>query len=148
MAAIAQLPAARWHASSRNLWTVIDDVSKLQLEQQGEHYVLSNVVGGKVQTMTLTAADVLTICRSALQLQDRILGSQSRAGAVPHVSVPVARIELDHTVHEDEIVLRLDDRNGSPSRFLLTLQLAADLAQGLAARVVQLRQVAQNRSKQ
>jgi hypothetical protein len=127
---------------------MISEDSKLQLEQQGDLYILSNVIDGQSQTMKMSAADVLKISRSAQQLQERILGSISQKGATSNVFVPVARIEIDHTLHQDEILLRLDDSNGYPSRFLLTFQYAENLARQLIARVADLRKATQNQKTQ
>lgn len=110
----------------------------LQLEQQDELYILTNVIDGKSQTMRLTAADVLKLSQSAQVLQERILGSLRREGVDPNVYVPVAQIEVGEPLHGDEILLRLADSNGLSTRFLLSTPLATELAGSLARRLAAL----------
>jgi hypothetical protein len=116
----------------------------VQIDVSGDNYVVENMMDGVKQSMILSPADILKLAANAPKLQDQILGSLHRKGAVPHVHLQVAQVALDHTVHRDEIVMRITDRNQVSMSYLVTLQQALLLAQGLTQRVAQLQQNLQN----
>jgi hypothetical protein len=116
----------------------------VQIEASGDNYVIENIMDGVKQSMTLSPADILKLAANAPKLQDQILGSLRRKGAEPNVHLQVAQISVDHTVHRDEIVMRITDRNQASMSYLITLQQALILAQGLTQRVAQLQQNRQN----
>jgi hypothetical protein len=116
----------------------------VQIEVSGDNYVVENIMDGTKQSMILSPADILKLAANAPKLQDQILGSLHRKGAEPNVHLQVAQISLDHTVHGDEIVMRITDRNQASMSYLLTLQQSLILSQGLTQRVAQLQQNRQN----
>jgi hypothetical protein len=116
----------------------------VQIEVSGNNYVVENIIDGVKQSMVLSPADILKLAANAAKLQDQILGSLHRKGAAANAHIQVAQVSLDHTVHRDEIVMRITDRNQTSMSYLLTLQQALLLAQGLTQRVVQLQQNRQN----
>ena len=120
------------------------DGATIQIEVQGDNYLVENTMNGAKQSMVLSPADILKLAANAPKLQDQILGSLHRKGAAPNVHLQVAQVALDHTVHGDEIAMRITDRNQASMSYLLTMQQALLLAQGLSQRVAQLQQTRQN----
>lgn len=110
--------------------------SGLSLDPNGDDFTLSRTGDDGVTTrIVLTAADILTLTRSALALREKSLAArQPASGEVEAVlASPVSEATLAREWLGDHVLLTLASPDGDRTSFALPTALAGDLCARLAA---------------
>lgn len=111
--------------------------SGLNLDANGDDFILSRTDDdGVTAKIALSAADILTLTRSALAIREKSLAQrQPASGEMEAVlATPVAEITLDRELLGDNVLLTMIAADGNRLAFALPSALAAALAERLADR--------------
>jgi hypothetical protein len=110
--------------------------SGLTLDPNGDDFILSRTSDdGVTARIALSAADILSLTRSALALREKSLAErQPASGEVEAVlASPVREATLAREWLGDHVLLTLASPDGDRASFALPTALAADLCTRLAA---------------
>ena len=111
----------------------------VEIDENGAGFVIRqrNENGLVVSELKLTGADVLVIAQSAQTLKARILERLQPPGGMHGAvfSTPVEGMNLSETSLADALLLTLRAPNGAETTYTLEPELAAQLAERLAARL-------------
>lgn len=115
------------------------DAETISLDSAGNDFVFRRTyANGRREEMILSRQNVLMLAQSAQRLKIRLLVKQSRPGVDAVVLTPVARIGLNTDVHKTMIHLTMIDQQGEEMGFLLPMEVARPLAEGLPVRLAEI----------
>ena len=109
-----------------------DQAGTLDLEPQGDDFLLKRVDGaGQETSIILSPDDVLTLAQSVQKMRQAVHAKRTpQVAAHPGVlATPVAQVGLDSDVHQTEVLMQMIGRNGSRLWFALPLEVAKPVSE-------------------
>ncbi|PWB84092.1 MAG: hypothetical protein C3F11_03090 [Methylocystaceae bacterium] len=109
--------------------------SGFNLDPDGDDFILSRTDhDGVTAKISLTAADILALTRSALAIRERSLSQRQPAGGAVEavLATPVTEVELNRELLGDNILLTMISADGNRLTFALPSTLAVDVAGRIA----------------
>lgn len=101
----------------------------------GNEFIVTHVdAQGEQTALSLSEADVLSLAQSAESFRDHIVArhTPSGGGHPPVVTIPIARVGLNHTLLESDLLLSLFQTSGKEHLFSLPQQVAATLPEAVS----------------